>query len=258
MEKKKENNKKSEKITSESGMSIALDRFFKMLPSFISVIVGFTSIAYIIGWIQAKSYFTEFNAEWIITELSNFDIITYSWLPLSQLLFFIYLGVTDIMESDKRYKMTFFIIRFGWIIIIALGIIELLMSKFFPNWYNDIIGASFLPLLFTLYAAASFELLLINLQNKDFKWELMNVKIIYIIVLFGFIFIPRNMGRDEAKKDKNIQHTRLGKVYVKDDNRENLRLLKSKGQLLYVVELDSNNISNNIQILDYTQIMKIE
>ena len=258
MRKTKEITDNSQEITTEEGLAKALERFFKILPSFLSIILGFTAIAYIIGWIQAKSYYTAFNAPWIVSELSGIDILTFSWLPLSQLIFFIYLGITDLMVNKNRYKTTFFILRHGWYFIIIVFIANIILDNFQFEVLKKIVGGISLPLLFTLYAAASFELLIINLQKKDFKWNLLNIYIIYGIVVFGFYFLPTQIGKDEAKRDLDINKTKLQKVILYNDNRDNLRLLKSNRELFYVVALDTNSHTPKIQVIEYKNIKFIE
>jgi len=244
-------------IISEKGLTNALDRFFKILPSMISILIGFSTFAYIIGWIHAKSYYNGFNASWIVSELSNFEILTFSWLSLSQLIFFIYLGITDLMVNKNRYKTTFFILNYGPYLIIVLYATDLLLDYTQLTTLKNIVGG-FLHILFTLFTAASFELLLINLQNKDFKWELMNIYIIYGIVVFGFYFLPTKIGSDESWRDKDINKSKLSKICIYEDDRNNLRLLKSSGELFYIVALDSNKAMPKIKVVDYKQIKTIE
>jgi hypothetical protein len=245
-------------ITSEEGLTNALDRLFKILPSLISIVIGFTTFAYVIGWIHAKSYYSGFNASWIVSELSNFEILTFSWLSLSQLIFFIYLGITDLMVNKNRYKTTFFILKYGWYLIILIYVADLLLDFTQLTTLKNIVGGVSLPILFTAFAGASFELLLINLQHKDFKWELMNIYIIYGIVVFGFYFLPMKIGSDESLRDRDINKSNLSKIYLHDDDRTNLRLLKSSGELFYIVILDSNKTIPEIKVVDYKQIKTIK
>ncbi len=253
----KEVNKSTEIIT-EQGLTKALDKVFKILPSLISILIGFTTIAYLIGWIQAKSYFTGFNASWIVSELSSFDILTFSWLSLSQLMFFIYLGITDLMVNKNRYKTTFFILKHGWYFIIIIYVANLLLANSQLTILKNIIGNMSLPLLFTVYAAASFELLLINLQKNEFKWELLNIYVIYGIVLFGFYLLPTQIGKENSQRDSDFNKTKLNKIFLKNDNRDNLRLLKSNGDLFYILELDSIKHTPKIKVVDYNEVKFVE
>ena len=243
-------------VTTEKGLADAVSRFFQILPTIASIIVGFTAFAYIIGWLHARSYFDGFGAPWVVSEISTTTLLGFSWLPLSQLFFFIYLGVTDLMESSTRYKMTIFILRHGWWFVLLLYLIAFILGLTKFQAVGDAIE-SFLPLSFTLVAAAAVESILIRLQQREFKWELGTIYLVYGVVLFGFYYLPIQMGKNDAKRDRDPQRSSLAEIRLRDDERQNLRLLATSSNRFYVVALDSSNAAPEIRVVDFTQVQHI-
>ena len=243
-------------VTTEKGLTEAVSKLFSILPTITSIIIGFSAFAYVVGWLHARSYFDGFGAPWLVSEISTTTLLGFSWLPLSQFLFFIYLGLTDLMESSTRYKMTLFVLRHGWwsVLVLYLVVVILGVTKF------QILAQaieSILPIGFTLFAAAAVELILIRLQNKEFKWELGTIYLVYAVVLFGFYFLPLQMGTNDSKRDRDAVRSTLSEIRLKDDERHNLRLLATSANRFYVVALDSGNANPEIRVADFTNVQYI-
>ncbi len=250
-------NEKIEIIT-EEGLIKTFEKFLKIFPSVISIIVGFTTFAYIIGWFHARSYYSGFNAPWMVSKLSNTEIITFSWVSISQLMFFIFLGITDLMTNKTGYKTTFFILKNGWRLIVIVTIIDIILLHL-DQWKTliNLIGV-IEPILFTAYAASAFELLLIVLQRKDHNWGFKHIHLTFIIVGIGFYFLPTKIGWEESLRDSDINKSTLSKIFVVNDDSSNLRLLRVEGELFYIVALDSLNNTTKIKVVNYKQVKFIE
>ncbi|MGH9958624.1 MAG: hypothetical protein ACREBC_16085, partial [Pyrinomonadaceae bacterium] len=45
-------------------------RILSVLPHALSVLLSFAVVAYVVGWFQARAYFGQFGAEWLVTQLN--------------------------------------------------------------------------------------------------------------------------------------------------------------------------------------------
>jgi hypothetical protein len=104
----------SEKKQKEAQQIIVLAgirRFISVLPQVLSIVVGLSILVYVLGWLSARAYYLEFGATWLLSEITIISLLGFSCFSLAAVLFFVYLGVTDLLESETRYKGTFFVIK---------------------------------------------------------------------------------------------------------------------------------------------------
>ncbi len=247
-------------VTTERGLSNALSKLLGRAPTVASVIIGLSVFAYAVGWLHARSYFGGFGASWIVSELTPTTLLGFSGFPLGILLFFIYLGVTDLMENKTRYKGTFFILRHGrWFAVLLLALGFTLKGTRF-NVVSDIIGI-ILIFVFTLLAAAAIEAILVRLQDKEFTWQLGNIYLTYAVVFFGLYFLPTQIGETFAKHDRNPSRSSLPQVVLKDSATGDFRLLAANGERFYVVALDTTDAFPPVMVVgvfDVNFVKKVE
>jgi hypothetical protein len=157
------------------------------------------------------------------------------------------------MESGTRYKMTIFVLRHGWWFVLLLYLSTFILGY---TKYQVLTQAieSLLPLAFTLVAAAALESMIIRLQKREFKWDLGMIYLVYGVVLFGFYFLPQQMGKNDAKRDCDLTRSTLTEIRLKNDERQNLRLLTTSANLFYVVALDSTSSSSEVLVVDFNQV----
>jgi hypothetical protein len=87
-----------------------------------------------------------------------------------------------------------------------------------------------------------------------------SIKIIIFgaIILFATAHFIDSKGKTEANKDLNMEHSTLSKIKLKFDGRQYLRILKTKSDLFYIVDLDTtNNNPLKIEIINYKDIFYI-
>jgi hypothetical protein len=241
---------------SENSLTIAADKLLLSIPTITAIIVVFTGVAYLTGWLHARAYFQSFGAEWALVDISGTSILTFSWLPLAWLLFFIYLGITDLLEGGKRRSnATFYVLKYGSIFSSILILATAILQKTGPNELaHFIIIVS--PYIYALVAGAGFETLLLKLQKSKF-----NITIIYpsyAVIVFGLYFLPTQMGKAEAVTDTDPRRSTLAKVKIIDKDNQEFRLLYKTQNYVYVVELRDNNERPAISIFELSHIKTIE
>lgn len=204
-----QDNEQSHVIT-ERGLSSALNKLLGLAQTVASVIIGFSVFAYAVGWLHARSYYGAFGASWIVSELAPVTLLGFSGFPLGILLFFIFLGVTDLMENKTGYKGTLFILRHGrWFPMLLLALGFALKGTSF-NVVSEIIGI-ILIFVFALLAAAAIEVILVRLQDEEFAWQCGNIYLTYAVVLFGLYFLPTQIGETFAKSKSVFAASRRAK-----------------------------------------------
>ncbi len=133
-------------------------RLFQGLPKVTATIFGLSGFAYLIGWIYARSYFSVFGAEWLMTEIPTLTIMSYSWWPVVVVLFYAYLGITALaeIEEDKgsvedslRFKITLGVFNYGWLVLAALTIADIVIGMIgYPSWASIL---SFIAVILPIY-----------------------------------------------------------------------------------------------------------
>jgi hypothetical protein len=92
----------NKEIQSAESIFDGTKRLLRGIPQVAAGIVGLSGFAYIIGWVYAQSYFSVFGAKWLITEIPVLTLMSYSWWPVIVVLFFVYLGLTDLAEIESK------------------------------------------------------------------------------------------------------------------------------------------------------------
>jgi hypothetical protein len=216
-------------------------RLLNSLPKLATGIIGLSGFAYIVGWAYAQAYFSTFGASWVQADLPILTLVGYSWWPLVIVLFFAYLGITDlaeteretILENSRRLKATVFVVNYGRWIFIALSIADLLIANL---GYPTVARILSIVNVFVIVALATstIELLVFRLGKPDVKISLHLVSLTYLIIAIGLYFAPTQMGRNAALQDKNYTTTSLPIVMLRDEPTSEYYLLISSGDRFYV------------------------
>src|SRR5437879_3240436 len=114
----------------DQSILVGAQRLFQEGPKLLTGLAGVSGLAYLVGWIYTKSYFSEFGASWILNDISLATLFSYSWIPVLGLLFFAFLGITDLAELEskasqalsQRLKVSLGIYRYGrWIFLVLVS-----------------------------------------------------------------------------------------------------------------------------------------
>jgi hypothetical protein len=212
--------------------------FSKHLTFLATSIVGFTALAYIIGWIYARSYYNTFNASWLVPELNSIEIISYSWKSVVGLMIGFYNGLIILMENPKRIKYLRQIFDWGTLSIVLIYLVFLILSFWKINIDNTINALLQIPFLITTLAVI---FILIFPQQVNVGRNSFLILIYCAFLLWGSFHYIDYRGKSDARIDLDIEHSTLSKVKLKFDGRQSLKIFKLKGNIFYVVDLDSSN-----------------
>ncbi|SRR5713226_3657262 len=237
----------------------ALGRILGVLPQIASGLLGFAGFAYIVGWIEAHSYFERFGASWLMGELSPFALLTHSWTPLLTLLIFLWLGITDLAEAAWRVKGTTYVLRYGWYVAFALMIMEPILNIIIldrPLWLLSYITA----VAWTIIAAAAFEMVVLRLRAGIFGWNYPSAALVFAVVVYGLYLIPSAMGRSDGIRDRDSKRSTLPILFLGPGHPDtgNLRLLLAAGENFYGVGLDESKEHPKVLVLHRSHVYSVQ
>ena len=240
----------------------AISILFKSLAKLGSALLAYAVFAYLLGWLQAKSYYSIMGAEMIINELSLIAIVSFSWTPLILILFFLYLQLIDLYdregsENKKIEKIENFILRNGALIFIILFSTYFSLKHWAKPIYYQIV-VIVLVFWLALFVVLAFKTLVINLRKRDFNFGKFQMALIYTITVFGFYYIPTLIGEINANKDIDVKLSQLYKVELKIPKQQSdMRLLYNNADRYFLIDLKESSDSKPIYIVNYNQIESI-
>lgn len=236
------------------------------LPKIAASVVGLSAFAYLLGWIYAQSYFSVFGAKWLSAEIPTLTIIGYSWWPVVGVLFFAYLGITDLVEIENefknvedsfRFKTTLKIFNYGRWVFLAVAIADIVTGMFGHPILARIL--SFLVVCIVIMLATSaFEILAFQLIKPDMQINLPIVRLTYAIIFFGLYLAPNQMGHNAALQDKESEISSLSSVLLRNESTIIYRLLMSAGERFYIFPEKYEGKYPPIQIVTPLQIQSIQ
>lgn len=241
------------------------NRLLHGIPKVAAGIVGLSGFAYIIGWVYAQSYFSVFGAKWLVTEIPVLTLVGYSWWPVIVVLFFAYLGITDLadiesksgVEDSRRFKTTHGVLNYGRWVYVAVTIADVIIGMIgYPTVARIL---SFISMVLVVAMATSaVEILAFRLSKPSFEINLPIVYLTYAIIFFGLYLAPTQMGRNAALQDKAPESLSLPFVVLRDDPTKVFKLLMSSGERFYIFPIKYDSAYPPIQIVTSSQIQSVQ
>ncbi|MDR4497634.1 MAG: hypothetical protein MRK02_06900 [Candidatus Scalindua sp.] len=240
-------------------------RLLHRIPKVAAGIVGLSGFAYVIGWVYVQSYFSVFGAKWLITEIPVLTLMGYSWWPVIVVLFFAYLGITDLaeieskrsVEDSRRFKWTCGVLNYGRWIFTAIVITDLIIGEIGYPVLARILSFISMAIVIAM-ATSAFEILAFRLSKSSLQISLSIVYLTYAIICFGFYLAPTQMGRNAALQDKAPETLSLPFVVLRDEPAKVFRLLTSSGERFYIFPTKYDATYPPIQIVTASQIQSVQ
>lgn len=235
----------------------AIRIIFNSLTKIAASIISLSVFAYLLGWIQAKSYFGKFGASWILSEVSAQFFISYSWIPIVAFLAYIYFGVIDIAESKYNKSKEFrAILKIGAWVVLLLPILNAVIAQF--EFHKVQMAISIIYIFATyFYAGIALQYLILQVQNRKFIWGINATTVIYIILIYGFYLGPTQIGSLNAERDLTPELSSLSIVECKESQKYVLHLLFNNDDNFYLVNLKDTTKYPSIYIYKRDEIKSI-
>ncbi|MGE0643325.1 MAG: hypothetical protein AB7P24_06605 [Nitrospira sp.] len=218
-------------------------RIIEQAPKILLGLFAISGAAYLAGSVYTRSYFSEFGASWILDEVPAAVYFSQSWIPLLLILFLGYLATTNLVSlassegqllvtGTTRFKVSVAVVHYGpWLLVGLLALIPLL-SGF--GWVIPTIVLSVTAIVFILLLFAStLELLAVRFTKAVEHIDLSMAYLSLIIIAVGLYIVPMQLGLNWARVDKQTS-SNLFKVYLRDDEAREYKVLFATGDRLYV------------------------
>jgi hypothetical protein len=220
-------------------------------------------LAYVVGWVEARAYFAEFGASWLVEQLPASRLLQFSVFPLVTIGFLTWTTLIDAAEFEKGSGSgtrpgTEWILRKGWMVLLLLMIGGLAADR--CNYLLVANGFVFVTMIgFALYAAVAFERVLILVRRGHFVGDRYDAQLVYAIVFAGLYLVPTLSGRAQGRIDNQASRTSLPVVRLKPSDDGSLHALAIVDRTVYAVQLDTEDSARrSIRILPASDVFAIE
>lgn len=194
-----------------------------LLSKFAGCLAVVSAIAYVLGWQIASSYYAEFGATWLVSDLRTSELLGYIGpmaVGLTFWIFYFLQGVTERGYTPRGIEMA------GAIGVCLACAGDLTNSLAFDYKYGWLEGLSQLALTFGLAAwlVGLWQRTLLSNGWSGKHWSLVTSIGMIIIVL-----LPNYLGRARALVDRDPLRSSLPNVTIQGATNENWKLLRSSG-----------------------------
>lgn len=215
-------------------------RIIEQAPKILLGLFAITGVAYLAGSIYTRSYFSEFRASWILDEVPTTVYFSQSWIPLLLVLFLGYLATTNLASMEgqgnvtetTRFKVSVAMVQYGpWLLVVFLIMIPLLSGL---RWIVSTIVLSVITItLLLLLCASTLELLVVRFAKAGRHMDVSMAYLSLAVMTVGLYIVPVQLGLNWARVDKQVS-SNLFKVYLRDDEAREYKVLFSTGDRLYI------------------------
>src|SRR5699024_7314777 len=98
----------------------AYSKVLKFIPKIASGLLSLGFLGYMVGWLRARSYFNQFEAVWILDNITPLHLINLSVFPILAILICLIITMTDIVERFEIYKTKTVLFLIGGFILMHL------------------------------------------------------------------------------------------------------------------------------------------
>ncbi len=219
-------------------------RIIEQAPKILIGLFAITGVAYLAGSVYTRSYFAEFGASWVLDEVPTTVYFSQSWIPLILILFLGYLATTNLASIEnqgditetKRFKLSVALVQHGPWFLVGFLIVIPLLSGF--SWVRPAIILSIGAIaLLLLLCASTLELLVVRFAKSGGHVDLSMAYLCLAVMAVGLYVVPMQLGLNWARADKQAS-SNLFKVYLRDDETRQYKVLFATGDRLYVFPSD--------------------
>lgn len=247
----------SENNEYENQIFYATGKVLNKISVIVSYVISLSLVAYIIGWLNAQAYFQNMGAIWLLNEMPLQTLLYLSWLPIFMILIITFysfkhlLGSTNWVKKDKSYLA---IITIMFMVVTVLqGVFE--HFKYYQLWSVCSLLSNFG---WAYLAVSALMTIIYSFKGLTTTFKTLLFDVAFIVVLFGMIILPSQMGNERYYRDVNYTISTLQQVNIIGDENKNYRLLFSNRDLFYAVELGTTNKKPPVKIFNQDQILNIQ
>ncbi|HEJ8532332.1 TPA: hypothetical protein SMJ97_002998 [Klebsiella oxytoca] len=205
-----------------------------LLPQIAGLIVGFTSLAYIIGWSEASSYYSELGAPWATSLLTPTQVMQTSISLISIIAIVTFVSVVGLVEQTAGVKG----LRRWSIIFLILAAIAYASSFVLDNRASASVLVIISSILWAVSTGTTMGELIGCLALQGIRWGGYEVYLLYFIIFYGLSQAPGVMGKSRAHLVTDSYSTSLPKVTLVGTTPDMWRLVGPCGDKFLLISLE--------------------
>lgn len=223
------------------------------IPKALAGLAMLSIAAYFEGVLYIRAYFAEFEALWILDEVSMALFFEQSMIPLVLAFFLVVLaimGLFDMGTKDQEFariqlKASIAVITYGPWCALILGAIDFALSELDSISAAIVLSMTSVAMLLLLLASV-LKLLLLWFQNPDIQFDRSMLLFSMAVLALGLYWVPSQLGGNFGKIDQEPAASTLPSINFREDSTE-YKLLFSVNDRLYVFPAHSRETHPSIK-----------
>ncbi len=240
----------------DQGIAGALGLAIGTLGQASSLLLVGSTVAYAVGWRAASSYYSEFGADWLVSDLRPSELIAFSAVFG---VIFCLTALSNIASLSTSAISETYVRRAALFLYLAATVFGLISGN---SWRpfgvdTDSLTAFLSAVLYTAglgFGAAEF---IARLRSTRLKWDGSHFWIVYVAALGALTQAPVALGKARAADDLHPVSSSLPKVVLDPPEPHDWRLLRYGSNGLILVALDSASGYPALRVVDAKQVKEI-
>ncbi|AUQ25575.1 hypothetical protein [Dickeya zeae] len=218
--------------------------------------VGFTGLAYIIGWRETSAYYFQLGAPWATSLLTPAQVMQTSISLITIISTFAFISVVSLITKDVSTKgLRRWSIFSLTLALVAYGLSLVLEKHVSAFATNTLVGVS--GLLWAVAAGTTVGELIACLALRELQWGGYEVYLLNFIVLYGFSQAPSLMGESKARLVGDTVSTSLPSISLAGTVSGSWRLVGPCGDKFLLISLASERQGRSFKLVNSEDIEEI-
>ncbi len=240
-------------VTTESEQEVGaeLSAGFRDLGSrlgrLLTSLAGCSAIAFVMGWVYYRTYFSMFGWSWLVSEVRTGELLAAALFPAGILGVCAAISFRDATRSVDWRRQSAGEIRFFVVAFVALGIAALIAaSKRYLGLAEILNGATYMPIGY-VFGNLIVDLAREGTSRQPRHWVWLPLTLIMVLGAATY-YLPSQAGRVAGVKALQ-RPERLPRVVFGDSTDQEWRRLHSVGDLFFLVRVDGGGVATQRRIV---------
>jgi hypothetical protein len=195
----------------------AVERFGGILAQVGGAVVGFSTLAYFVGWNEASSYYYALGAPWVVISLSATRLLLESAILITGLGVITLFSVLSLSERMWQLKHAFRVSNasafFGGVLTLTATLLSRWVTPSAIFWLSQSA-----VVLFTLSTAITVAEVVMSVRMEGLKWFNRALWYVVPLLMLGLWQAPYLAGTARAARDGNPTLSALPEIFSESKN----------------------------------------
>ncbi|MEQ4902594.1 hypothetical protein [Enterobacter hormaechei] len=225
-----------------------------LLPQITGLAVGFTGLAYIIGWKESSAYYRELGAPWASSMLTSVQIMQTSISLITIIFAIAFCSFVALLENKAGMKG----LRRWSIFFLVLASITYCSSFIFDKHVSSNLLVGITGFFWAIATGTTVGELIACLALRELKWSGYEVYLLYFILAFGIFYAPILTGESRAKIDADFTSNRLPTVRLNENKINEWKLLGPCGDNFLLITQSTDKKGRLFKVVAAESISEIK